>query len=129
MFISFFVSILHVQFVTRQRTFPYRFEYSTAIAIKALVLFLHSPLASSYSIKISIKIFGSGNDECGKLNIIEATGNRSQNLRNYLPREIRLSNLRFIGLLYYNTILLWDLTMVYTHARARAHTYTRAHTH
>lgn len=77
---------------------------------KSTVLFLHSPLASSYSIKISIKIFGSGNDGCGKLNIIEATGNRSQNLRNYLPREVRSSGLRFIGLLYYNTILLWYLT-------------------
>ena len=62
-----------------------------------------------------------------KLNIIEATGNRSQNLRNYLPREVRSSGLRFVGLLYYNMILLWDLTYgvcvcvcVCVRARARA---------
>jgi len=50
---------LHVH---RYGTTNVPFEYSTATAIKAPVLFLHSPLVSSYSIKISIKIFGSGSD-------------------------------------------------------------------
>jgi len=81
----FFLSILHVH---RYGTTNVLFEYSTATAIKAPVLFLHSPLVSSYSIKISIKIFGSGSDGYEKLNIIEAIGNQSQNLRNYLAREV-----------------------------------------